>query len=304
MAVMLEPVPQMSMCQVRLRRVLPATDFVDRLYFFYLASLSTLILIFHARLPRWPEYLLLHALGFAAIVLLAVGARHSRVLNFLHDWYPVLAFIICFEEVASLSLLVVPVWRDSYILAVEARLFHTPPTVWLSRFASRPLTEILEVGYFSYFTYAMIVGGALYGRADRRPFRELMAANVLAYMLCYVWFILFPTEGPAHTLAGYHPGPLQGGPFHWAVLLIQKLGGVHGNAFPSAHVAAGVASVAIAWRYLPRLGAWLTPLLLLLCLGAVYDRYHYFADIVGGCMFGGIAVFLALAWERLAGRLD
>ncbi len=303
MAAQVQPGAQMIAPSAR-RRFLWATNFVDHLYFIYLAALSALVLIFHDRLPHWPEYLLFHTLGFALIFLLAFGAQRSRVLNFAHDWYPVLAFIICFEEVASLSLVVVPVWRDSYILAVEGRVFHTPPTVWLSRFASQPLTEILELGYFSYFTYAMIVGGALYPRADKRPFRELMAANVLAYMLCYVWFILFPTEGPAHTLAGYHTAPLDGGPFHWAVLLIQKLGGVHGNAFPSSHVAAGLASVVLAWRYLPRLGAWLTPLLALLCIGAVYDRYHYVSDIVAGLIFGAIAVVLALSWERLTGRLD
>ncbi len=304
MAVQVESGSEAVLQAARPRRFLPATNFVDHLYFIYLAALGALILFFHDRVPHWPAYLAFHALGFAAIVLLAFGARLSRAVNFVHDWYPVLAFIACFEEVASLSLLVVPVWRDWYILALESRLFHTPPTVWLSQLASRPLTEILEVGYFSYFTYVLIVGGALYPRADKRPFRELMAANVLAYMLCYVWFILFPTEGPAHTLAGYRTAPLSGGPFHWAVLLIQKFGGVHGNAFPSSHVAAGLASVLLAWRNLPRLGAWLTPLLALLCIGAVYDHYHYLADIVAGLVFGAIAVVLALSWERLTGRLD
>ncbi len=286
------------------RRFWQATNFVDRLYLLYLVALSAVILVFHQRLPEWPEYLLLHAVGFAAIVLLALGARRWRIVEFLHDWYPVLAFIVCFEEVARLSLLVVWNWRDGYILGFEERLFHTPPTVWLNRWASRPLTEVLEVGYFSYFTYILIAGGVFYTWRDRRPFREVMSANVLAYMLCYVWFLLFPTEGPAHTLAAYHTVPLHGGPFHWAVLLIQRFGGVHGNAFPSSHVAAGLASVVFAWRYCPRLGAWLTPLLALLCVGAVYDWYHYVSDVFGGLVFGALAVVMTLAWERLSGGLD
>jgi hypothetical protein len=28
-----------------------------------------------------------------------------------------------------------------------------------------------------------------------------------------------------------------------------------------------------AWRYLPKMGATITPIVLLLCAGAVYDRY-------------------------------
>ncbi len=280
------------------------TNFVDHLCLLYGVVLSVLILIFHFRLPHWPLYLLGHAVGAAVILLLTAGAPRSRVVNFLHDWYPVLAFIVCFEEVAALSLLVVPEWRDSYILAGEARLFSTPPTVWLRRFQSRWVTELVELGYFSYFTYILIVGGALYAWRNRQPFRQVMSANVLSYMLCYIWFILFPTEGPAHTLAALHAAATQGGPAHWAVVLIQKLAGVHGNAFPSSHVAAGVVSVIFAWRYLPRLGAWLTPLVILLCIGAVYDQYHYFSDIIGGLVFGPLAVVMTLAWERLRGRLD
>lgn len=303
MSVPVEPV----MVQIRvspLRLLWRALNFVDHLYLVYLLTLSILIVAFHYRLPHWPEYLLLHATGAALIVFLAVGARRSRVLNFLHDWYPVLAFIICFEEVARLSLLVVWHWRDPYILAVESRLFHTPPTVWLRQFASGPFTEILELGYFSYFTYILIVGGALYAWRDKRPFRQVMSASVLSYMLCCIWFILFPTEGPAHTLGAYHTPATVGGPFHYAVVLIQKYAGVHGNAFPSSHVAAGVVAVIFAWRYLPRLAAWLTPLVLLLCIGAVYDQYHYFADVVGGLVFGPVAIVMTLAWERLSGRLD
>lgn len=281
-----------------------ATNFVDRLYLGYFLVLSGLVLAFQHRLPHWPDYLLLHAVGFAVVVLLAVGGRHSRAVEFFHDWYPVLAFIVLFEEVARLSLLVVPVWRDPYILEVEARLFHTPPTDWLRQFASPAVTEIMEAGYFSYFLYVLIVGGVLYAQRHQRAFREVMSANVLAYSLCYIWFILFPTQGPAHTLDGVPNAALPGGPFHWAVLLIQQLGGVQGNAFPSSHVAAGFASVFFAWRYLPRLGAVLTPFLALLCLGAVYDGYHYLSDVAGGLVFGALAVAMVLSWERLSGGLD
>jgi hypothetical protein len=62
-----------------------------------------------------------------------------------------------------------------------------------------------------------------------------MDATVLAYLLCYVVFILLPMEGPAHTLAAQHDFPLPGGgPFHWMVQLIHSNAGVHGNVFPSA----------------------------------------------------------------------
>jgi membrane-associated phospholipid phosphatase len=184
-------------------------------------------------------------------------------------------------------------WQDHYILAVESGVFSVPPTVWLGQHGSWLLTEVLEIGYFSYFVILMIVGGVFYARKDKRPFRQVMDATVLAYLLCYVVFILLPMEGPAHTLAAQHDFPLPGGgPFHWMVQLIQSNAGVHGNAFPSVHVAGGVVSLFFAWKYAPKLGLALTPLVFLLCIGAVYDRYHYVSDVIAGVEVGIIASWI------------
>ena len=231
------------------------------------------------------------------IRLLQLWAKRSAVGEFLHDWYPLGMFIVCFEEVSRLSFLVRDGWQDRYILALESRLFSVPPTVWLGRHGSWWLTEILEIGYFSYFVLLMIVGGVLYARADKRPFRQVMDATVFAYLVCYLVFIFFPTEGPAHTLGAQHDFPLPGGPFHWVVQLIQRNAGVHGNAFPSAHVAGGVVALFFAWKYVPRLGLALTPLVALLCIGAVYDRYHYVADVIAGIVVGvGASLVVACGW--------
>ena len=224
--------------------VLPL-NLVDRLYVGYFLGLGVLIFALHQRVPAWPAFLEVHAVCLAAVLALGAGARRNRVWNFLHDWYPLLAFIVCFEEVARLSFLLVDGWQDAGLLALEARLFAIPPTLWLRQFASPLFTEMMELGYFSYFGLLMIVGGVLYGRADRRPFRQVMTASVLSYFFCYAVFLLFPTEGPAHTLR--HGAALPGGPFHWAVLQIQRVAGVHGNAFPSSHVAAGVVALIFAW---------------------------------------------------------
>ncbi len=237
----------------------------------------------------WQDLLLMHALALLFIGLLTAAAPYFRVAAFLHDWYPLAAFIVCFEEIAQLSLVFVPQWQDIHLLRFEAWLFPIAPTAWLARWSSPVTTEILEIGYFSYFVLLMIVGGVLYGRADRRPFERVMTASVISYFACYGVYLAFPTEGPAHTLSAVVSRA--GGPFHWLVLLIQKNAGVHGNAFPSSHVAAGVVALVFAFRWARRLGWWLAPLVALLCIGAVYDGYHYASDVVAG-----IAVGLAVAW--------
>lgn len=235
---------------------------------------------------------------------LQLGAERSRAGQFVHDWYPLGMFIVCFEEVSRLSFLVREGWQDHYILAIEARWFPVPPTVWLGQHGWWLLTELLELGYFSYFVLLMIVGGVLYAREQKGPFRQVMDATVLGYLACYVTFIFFPTEGPAHTLAAQHTFPLPGGgPFHWIVGLIQSSAGVHGNAFPSAHVAGGVVSLFFAWKYAPKLGFALTPLVVLLCVGAVYDRYHYVLDVIAGILVGVAAsLIIAKGWLGASNR--
>jgi len=268
-------------------------NFSDRALLVFFMSVSSLIGFRAYRVSEWGKLFAVNGVCLVVIALLIAMRERSRVWEFLHDWYPMAMFIVCFEEVSRLSFVIREEWQDHLLLKLEADWFSVPPTVWLGLHGSAFLTEVLEVGYFSYFVLLIFVGGMLYPWKDRRPFRRVMDATVLAYVTCYVIFILFPTEGPAHTLAGLHNFPIPGGgPFHWMVGLIQRNAGVHGNAFPSAHVAGGVVALYFAWRYVPKLGGVLTPLVLLLCVGAVYDRYHYFSDVVAGAIVGAAAALM------------
>jgi hypothetical protein len=266
-------------------------NFTDRLLLIYFSALGVAILVRHHRVPGWPSYLVLHATLIAFIAALVWSRRWVHA----HAWYPLVMPLIAFPEAALLHDLFVADWRDRYILAIEAAVFPQPPTVWLGNIPSRLFGEVLQLGYLSYFLFLPVVAFVLYRRADQRPFFKLMAAVMLGYVICYAIFLVFPTEGPAHTQRHLHTRPLPGGPLYSAVLFIQKAG-THGNAFPSAHVVGAVVPVIFAWRYVPKLVPWLVPLLALLFVGAVYDRYHYASDMLGGLIIGGGA-----AWFMLGG---
>jgi membrane-associated phospholipid phosphatase len=180
-------------------------------------------------------------------------------------------------------------------------VFPQPPTVWLGRFSSALFSEILQAGYLSYFLFLPIVAGVLYFRQDKAPFFGVMAATVLGYLTCYVIFLVFPTEGPAHTLRHLHTQPVPAGPLRSAVEFLQKAG-THGNAFPSAHAVGAVVPLIFARRYAPRLVPWLLPLLVLMCLGAVYDRYHYASDMAGGVVIGIACAAFVMLTQLQPGR--
>ena len=253
-----------------------------------------MILLLRHRLPGWPAFVQLHLVLVALLVSLVLAARRFPAA---HAWYPLMMPLVTFPEVAHLNHLFVDAWQDHRLLAFEAWVFPEPPTVWLRRFASPLVTEILQAGYLSYFVLLLIVAGVLRRRADQGQFHGVIAASVLSYLLCYGVFVLVPMEGPVHTLRHLNSIPITGGPFHAAVTFVQRAG-VHGNAFPSAHVAGAMPPLLFAWRYAPRLAAWLTPFVVLLCIGAVYDWYHYASDVMAGILVGTAASWLVMAIQR------
>jgi membrane-associated phospholipid phosphatase len=99
-------------------------------------------------------------------------------------------------------------------------------------------------------------------------------------------------------------GSSHGGIFQHLVRMIQNHAGVHGNAFPSAHIMLAFVVVMFSYRYFPRVAPWLLLPILLMCVGAVYDGYHYASDVIAGALLG-IALgagSAALAAKHTGGR--
>ncbi len=274
---------------------LNATDTMLALW--YLAL--TLALLSRSQpFANYYAYFVQHLIVLLLILFFSTLSGLGRWWRFAHNWYPTLVFIAAFEETARLSLAFIPHWQDPHILRAEAAIFSVPPTVWLSRFRSFWMTELLEFGYFTFYWIMFVVGGFLYegiwyarssaeANNPRQPFRIWMDATVLGYVICYIVYLLFPTEAPAYTLPRQVSSTFTS-PFHWLVLLIQHHAGVHGNAFPSGHIMASVVAVLSAAKWKPDLARWLTVPVLLMCVGAVYDGYHYASDIFAGAILGAI----------------
>jgi membrane-associated phospholipid phosphatase len=298
------PVPTRRARLVLLISLWQQAQFTDRLYVAYFAGLGALILLLRHRVDGWPALLALHAAGLLSIAALVAGAVAGvRGLPAAQAWYPLLMPLVTFPEIARLNLLLVDGWRDAPLLAFEAWLFPEPPILWLRGVTPAAVAELFQVGYLSYFLFLIVVAAVLRRRGDDAGFRGVIAASVLAYLACYVVFVAWPMEGPAHTLRHLALPPVAGGPFHDLVRLVQRAG-VHGNAFPSAHVAGAIPPLIFAWRRTPWLGASLTPLIVLMGLGAVYDGYHYASDVVAGAIVGAAAAAIVLvvqqspAWAR------
>jgi membrane-associated phospholipid phosphatase len=267
-------------------------NLTDRIYVAVHVVLTLLVCVRHGRVDHWPWYVLWNICAVAAILLLAHKQRGSLGWQFAHDWLPTLFFITVFEEVSFLSLSIQSDWQNSHLIAFESLLFAVPPIVWMHERTASWLVELMEFGYLVFYPLYPVVGGLFWAWRKRprlmRAFRQLTDALSLGYVLCYAIYLLFPTQSPANLgveqfASGYS------GPFQFMVHWIQKHGGVHGNAFPSAHIMLAFVVLMFAYRFLPRVGPWLLVPILLMCGCAVYDGYHYASDVVAGALVGILA---------------
>ena len=292
--------PRPADAALRLYRVL---SIADRLTILYLAFVAVLVTVRQGHVRYWAEIALIHAVLITFIAMLAhLQARQSPRLEFLRHWYPTLLFGFFFEEIGFIVHAIFPGWFDHLLIAADYALFGVNPTVWIEQFSNYWLTEFLQLAYTSYLPVTIGLGAYFWRKQLRGAFEVLIVSTCITYYLGYVIFIFFPIESPYHTLAHLQKVELVGGPFSAAIGWIERYGRVHGGAFPSAHVSGSVVALVCAWRYARRLGVWLTPLVVTICISTVYGRYHYVVDVLAGVVMAVMGCAGGVLLVRRSGK--
>lgn len=272
------------------RIALRACNPFERLTLAYLGFLNLLILFFHSNLPGALFFFLGHiALAAASVVLVAAAQKSDNaILVVLRHWYPMGLFLFFFEELHYLAHLVFSGWFDSWLIRFDYALLGVHPTVWIEQFASPWLNDLMQFAYMTYYLFPIVLGVALYRRRELDAFWAVFTGTAAAYYLGYAISILFPIEGPYHTLAVLQSVNLHGGFFTAVINWFESFGRVHGAAFPSAHVSESLGVLLGAWRFHRRLFWLFLPFFLLMLVATVYGRYHYVADVFAGLLVGAI----------------
>jgi len=283
---------------------------VDVVTIFYLMVINILIIIFRENLPQYQWFLAVHFLIIGLIVLITVvrWCSQSKLLKFIHYWYPYVLFGLFFEEIHYTVFMIFPGWFDHIPIKIDYALFGVHPTVWLEQFSNVWLNDYLQFAYTFYLILLPVLGGALYRRGDWQGFDRLMLSAAITYYLCYIIFILFPIEGPYHTLQHLQRVELEGWIFTDLINFIEKHGRVHGGALPSTHVAASLVVLICAYKYHRKIYYAILPIVLSLFVATVYGRYHYVTDVITGLGMGWIGCWLGHKlysfWERRIGQFE
>jgi membrane-associated phospholipid phosphatase len=216
----------------------------------------------------------------------------SQWWHFWRHWYPHLFFLFCFEELAQLMTLVLPQWQDGKLIAFDHWLTGVHPSVWLEQFATPARNELMQLVYLTYFVYLLVLGGVLYFKREWQAYWSVMTYSMVGYSIGYMIAMCFPIESPWFSMAGWWHGPLNGGPITATINFIEHYGRVRGAAFPSAHVTGAIAVLWGAWKFRRWLFWVMAPLVFLMCVSTIWGRYHYIADIFGGCITGTLGYFI------------
>ena len=284
--------------------------FIDYATQGYVVLVGLLVILFHGdTLPQWPWLLAAHVMGIVLIHLLicfSATRTHSRPIQFLRHFYPVLLYAGFYRETGSLNHLFISGYLDPFFIQLEERLFGLQPSLvfmdWL------PYLPISEISYLSYFSYYAMIGGvglALFLRS-REQFFHCVSVVSFVFYVCYLIYIFLPVMGPRiffseninevlppdlqPPMPVMFPTTVQTGPFYQIMAVIYRYFEAPGAAFPSSHVAIAIATLYFSNLYLRRIRHAHGVMVVLLCLSTVYCRYHYVVDVFAGALTAAVLI--------------
>lgn len=282
---------------------------VDRLFAAYLAVSGVALVFPHGNALARATFATLHLLGIGLVLrwrplrtsLDRALRRWPRLARATRDWYPLALIPFAYAELPVLNH---AIWNGHYFDGVVRTLqalvlgpqpfhelaLHVPYLVF---------SELLNVGYLSYYLIVFVPPIALYAMGRRAAFRGMVFGVFLAFSAHYVWYVYFPVLGPFFVTPGAQ-AYVAGGPAERLAHAVLNGGASMGATFPSSHMGVSVAQVVYVRRYLPAL-LWPVVLATLgVGVGAVYGGYHYAIDVVTGAAYG---FALAMAMPALRRRL-
>jgi len=237
---------------------------------------------------------------FFLLLIFYSAKKNSRVLEFLRTYFHIPYYGIIFTAFQTyLHKLNSNDW-DWLLLKADISLIGFDITVWMEKFISKALTEILTVSYFSYYvlpTLSVIVFYFMY-KTDRQFVRKYVLAIVTGWYAAFIFYALLPAAGPDMAFPEHYKVPLQGlSPFtnYYLDVLFKYLreDSVR-NTFPSMHFGILLITNYFAYGFSKKYFFLCTlPLGILLGIATVYLRQHYLVDLIGSLPIAVFSIYIS-----------
>jgi len=262
---------------------------VDKLLGGYLGFVTILIL---ARGPFANGYgwlLVAHVLFYTMLYLFTRIRETDSVGRALHTLYPILMLLPLYTEIGVLNAPLgadTVMANDAVVQGWEGAIFGGQVSyTWIRESPSVFWSGLFHLAYFAYYPIVTVGPVLMVWRGRHQDAHFVLFTTLLAFVVCYVTFVLYPVGGPNYAFE--HPtGPVRE---VWSAQLVYLLlagASSFGTAFPSSHVAATLAATGASWMvWRPLAAAFVVPAILL-AIGTVYCQMHYGIDVVSGALVG------------------
>lgn len=274
---------------------------VDALVLFYQAAISAVIITGDLSMDFKMSLIGDHAIIFFILLFLlwAVKGVRNPVVQFIKDFYPLVAMLFFYKEIGLLVHQYFDWTLDEALIGVDDELGRIGRRIWnFQQFYPpvRLLNEFFSIGYSFYFLLMPLSALVIYFKAPFSKFRAFMFSLSFTYYFCYLLFIFLPAESPRFYIPGLREALKGYWVSDWLQAAVER-NAFPGGSFPSSHIAASIICI-MAYPYLGRFKKPVLFLTLALFAGTIYGRYHYFADVVAGSVVGTGVYFLGPWLEK------
>lgn len=187
---------------------------------------------------------------------------------------------------------------DPALISIDEALFGGHASVWMERFVSPSLTDLMSLCYFLHLIIPPLIVVVAALHAPRALFIEVIEGFVLMSAIGVTLYVAFPAIGPLHTLSHLYSRDLAGGLLTDANRAVIDATRVPRDAFPSLHVAISALLLVYAWRVSRPLGILAAPFIVGNWVSTVYLRYHYLIDVVAGFALVPLVYATVRWWMR------
>lgn len=254
----------------------------------FLLGLIILTIFFRGQIPGWHFLLLHYLLGIGVVFALQLSFDRKmlgEIGNFIYYFSPLFFIIFIYQSFGDLIHHLQPD-IDQWLIKIDYFIFDLHPVVWMERWISSWLTELMSFFYGSYYFLPFISILILYFKDKKEELNLSIFVLVFGYYLSFIGYILFPAIGPRYTQTDLFSKPLEGG-----IITDIVMGGLdiiaHNkrDVMPSGHTQISLIVLFLVYRYNRIIFYTYLPLVCGLILSTVYLRYHYVIDL-----FAGVAI--------------
>lgn len=179
---------------------------------------------------------------------------------------------------------IVQPWEHAVFGGMPARTLAPTIRSALGGGVATVVSELLYAAYLSYYFIIYVPPILLLLRGSYDLYARTMAGMMIAFLTCFLAFVVFPVEGPRYIW----PAPDVGmeGPVRAFTHRLVEAGSSRGAEFPSSHVAVAMAQSFMALKWQPKLGVAIAIATILLSIAVVFAGYHYAVDVLAGAVLG------------------